>query len=102
MVSEAYVLINTEVGKEENVLKDVRSKKFVKEAYRTDRIYDIIARVSGKSLEDVTKGISGTEGIRSISGVMSTNTMVSEQGWKKDKSGKFRLKEYDISRLEKR
>lgn len=98
MHSEAYVLIITAVGEEDNVLREVRKKDGVKEAYRTDRIYDIIARVSVESTEpgiteeEITERLKRKieakyNGIRSVDGIVSTLTMASIEGWKKNKDG---------------
>lgn len=42
---QAFVLINSEIGAEEEVLNTLRSMESVKEAYIVYGVYDIIARV---------------------------------------------------------
>jgi DNA-binding Lrp family transcriptional regulator len=74
LTAGAYVLINTEVGTEDQVLKMVRKVEHVKEAYTVYGVYDLIIRVESESMESLKAII--TEKIRKIELVRSTLTMI--------------------------
>lgn len=71
---EALVLINTDVGAEEEVLNQVRSISGVKEAYLVYGVYDLYTRIIASNIEDL-KNIISTR-IRRLPKVRSTITMV--------------------------
>jgi DNA-binding Lrp family transcriptional regulator len=54
-VREAFVCINASPGSVETVLTKLNACKEVKQAFRVYGPYDIIARVSGESIEDLSK-----------------------------------------------
>ena len=70
----AYVLINAEVGSEEQVLKEIKTIDEVKEAAIVYGVYDIIARLEAGTMSNLKEII--TERIRKISLVRSTLTMI--------------------------
>jgi DNA-binding Lrp family transcriptional regulator len=70
----AFVLVNSEIGAEEQVLETLRKVKEVKEAYMVYGVYDIVARVEADEM-DVLKTIILTE-IRGLESVRSTLTMI--------------------------
>lgn len=47
----AYVLLNTEIGAEVDVLKTLRKIEGVQEAFNLVGIYDIIARIKADSMD---------------------------------------------------
>lgn len=51
---EAFVCINASPDSVEEVLTELKACKEVKEAFRVHGVYDIIARVSRESLEDLS------------------------------------------------
>jgi len=69
-----YVLINVELGFEEQVLKEVRSVPNVKECHRLYGIYDMIAKVEADSLDALKEIV--TWKIRRLEGVRSTVTTI--------------------------
>ncbi|MCI4435794.1 MAG: Lrp/AsnC ligand binding domain-containing protein [Ignisphaera sp.] len=71
---KAIVLINTEVGAEEEVLNEVKNIENVKDAYMVYGIYDIVAEVEADSVEKLRKAISET--LRKIPKVRSTITLI--------------------------
>jgi DNA-binding Lrp family transcriptional regulator len=76
-MSLSYVLINVEVGSEEEVLREVRKVANVKECHRLYGIYDMVAKVEADSLDTLKQVI--TWKIRKIPGVRSTvSTIVIE------------------------
>ncbi|MHA2362741.1 MAG: Lrp/AsnC family transcriptional regulator [Candidatus Hodarchaeales archaeon] len=74
MTAGAYVLINAEVGTEDQVLGQVQDVENVKEAYIVYGVYDLIVRVEAENMA-LLKDII-TEKIRKIELVRSTLTMI--------------------------
>jgi DNA-binding Lrp family transcriptional regulator len=74
MLPVAYVLINSEIGAEEEVLKELKKIKSVKEAYVVYGVYDIIAKVEAESMDKLKEII--TWNIRRLEKVRSTLTMM--------------------------
>ncbi len=74
----AFVLINADLGAEEELLKSLRSLEFVKDVYVVYGVYDIIARVEADTMEKVKETI--TWKIRSLDRVRSTLTMIVVEG----------------------
>jgi DNA-binding Lrp family transcriptional regulator len=70
-MATAYVCISTEPGQEDDVLKEVKKLKFVKEAYQVFGNCDILAKVYAKRNDIMDKRISG---IRKLDGIESTVT----------------------------
>jgi DNA-binding Lrp family transcriptional regulator len=54
----AYVLLNTEIGEEREVLTTIRKTEGVQEAFNLMGIYDIIARVKADSMDGLKKIIN--------------------------------------------
>lgn len=77
---EAIVLINTDIGAEEDVLKELGNIEGVLEAYIVYGVYDIVAKVTAPSTEALKEIISSK--IRKIDKVRSTLTMVVVVGTK--------------------
>ena len=69
----AFVLINTELGKEKDILKEIRKIENVKEAHCIYGVYDIIAKVELESNEKLKEMVAFK--IRRLSDVRSTLTM---------------------------
>jgi Transcriptional regulators len=70
----AFVLINTEIGSEEEVLKQLQSMPAVKEAYVVYGVYDIVAKVEAENMEKLKEIVSWN--IRRLEKVRSTLTML--------------------------
>ena len=70
----AFVLINTEIGSESDVLKELKNVEGVEEATALYGVYDIVARVKADIL-DKLKEIA-TWRIRQLDKVRSTLTMI--------------------------
>jgi len=77
-VAKAFVLINTEAGMEQEVVKKLKTMKNVKEAYTVYGVYDAIAFVEAEKMDDL-KNIVSYE-LRKINGVRSTVTMMVAEG----------------------
>ena len=73
-MSNAFVLLNTELGSEENIIRDLRNLEEVKEVTRVYGVYDIIAKVESDTMDKVKEII--TWKLRKLNGVKSTLTMI--------------------------
>ena len=74
----AFVLINSELGKEEELLKELRSIENVKETHFVYGVYDVIVKVEAESMEKLKDLI--TFKIRRLNDVRSTLTMTVTEG----------------------
>jgi DNA-binding Lrp family transcriptional regulator len=70
----AFVLINTEIGSESDVLKDLRHVEGVEEASAVYGVYDIVARVRAETMDKLKEIV--TWRIRRLDKVRSTLTMI--------------------------
>ena len=73
-MATAFVLINAEIGAENDVLKDLKSIPEIKEAHMVYGVYDIIARVTTDTMQELKDTISWK--IRRLDKVRSTLTMI--------------------------
>ena len=74
----AFVLINTEMGSETEVLESLKKMGNVKEAYLVYGVYDIVARVEAENMDQLKEII--TWKMRRLNKVRSTLTMMAVQG----------------------
>jgi len=70
----AFVLINTEIGSEANVLGTLKKVEGVDEAFAVYGVYDIIARVKADTMDKLKEIV--TWRIRRLDKVRSTLTMI--------------------------
>jgi len=70
----AFVLINAEVGSEDEVVKELRRVEHVKEAYLVYGVYDIIAKVEAETMDKLKEVIASK--VRRVNKVSSTLTMM--------------------------
>ena len=70
----AFVLINTEIGAEEEVMNELRKIPNVKEAYVVYGVYDIVAKVEADSMDKLKEIVSWR--VRRLDKVRSTLTML--------------------------
>jgi DNA-binding Lrp family transcriptional regulator len=70
----AFVLINSEIGSESEVLQKLHEQKSVKEAYIVYGVYDIIAKIEADTMDKLKEQI--TWSIRRLDKVRSTLTMI--------------------------
>ena len=75
----AYVLVQSTIGHEMEVLRELLKIQFVKEAKGTFGYYDILVKIEGDSEKEVEKII--TKKIRKVQNVNTTTTLsvISEQ-----------------------
>ena len=70
----AFVLVNAELGTEEDVIREIRKLSDVKEAHLVYGMYDIMAKVEGPSVEKVKETVNTK--IRKMDKIRSTLTMI--------------------------
>ncbi|MDK6027819.1 Lrp/AsnC ligand binding domain-containing protein [Ignisphaera sp. 4213-co] len=71
---EALILINTDVGAEDEVLAEIKNVEGVKEAFIVYGIYDLYAKIEADTIEKLKDIVSSK--IRKIPKVRSTITMI--------------------------
>ena len=74
VVAQAFVLVNAEVGSEDEVIQELRKISFVKESYVVYGAYDIVAKVEADSMNKLKDVVNGK--IRRLEKVRSTLTMI--------------------------
>lgn len=74
----AYVLINTEIGFEDEVLRQLKKTTHVTEAYVVYGVYDVVAKVEADTMDKLKDTI--TSNIRRFDKVRSTLTMIMVEG----------------------
>ena len=70
----AFVLINAEVGSEEQVVKKLRETDNVKEAHLVYGVYDLIAKVEAEAMDKLKDVIA--QKVRRVTGIRSTLTLL--------------------------
>lgn len=70
----AYVLINTEIGSESEVLEALEKIKNVKEAHAVYGVYDIVAKIEAESMDKLKEIV--TWKVRRLNKVRSSLTMI--------------------------
>ena len=78
-MNSAYVLVQSTIGHEMEVLSDLLKIQFVKEAKGTFGYYDILVKIEADSEKEIEKII--TKKIRKVKNVKTTTTLsvISEQ-----------------------
>ena len=71
---KAYVLMNTELAKEEEVVKELMKIEGVREAYALYGIYDVIAEVEAETMEKIREIVLTR--IRRLESVRTTITLI--------------------------
>ena len=79
-MATAFVLINTELGSEKEVLDELRKIDAVEESYRVYGVYDIIAKVSADTMDNLKEIV--TWKVRLINKLRTTLTMILIEGEK--------------------
>ena len=73
-MATAYVLINVEIGSEEEILRNLEPISEVKEAHLVYGVYDIIAIIETETMQELKDTVSWK--IRRLDKVRSTLTMI--------------------------
>lgn len=74
----AFVLINAEIGSEDEVVGELRKLANVKESYVVYGVYDMVAKVEADSMDKLKEIV--TWKIRRLEKVRSTLTMIVVEG----------------------
>ena len=77
-MSKAFILINCELGSEEQIISELKTFADIKEVHGTFGAYDIIVKVSSESVEKIRETI--TWKIRKIEKIRSTLTLTKIEG----------------------
>jgi len=80
LIPTAFVLINTELGTEMNVLEDVKKVNGIEEAFAVYGTYDIVVRVKADTMDRLKETISSH--IRKVNNVRATLTLMSSEDTK--------------------
>ena len=77
-MAEAYILINCEIGSEEEVITALKNIDSIKEVHGTFGAYDILAKIESPQVEDLRETI--TWKIRKIDKIRSPLTLMGIEG----------------------
>ena len=77
-MAEAYILINCEIGSEEQGITALKTVDGIKEVHGTFGAYDILAKIESAQVEDLRETI--TWKIRKIDKIRSTLTLMGIEG----------------------
>ncbi len=76
-MASAYVLINTEIGGEEDVITQLKDMPEVEEVSVVYGVYDIVAKITSETMELLKENI--TTKVRHLNRVRSTMTMIAAE-----------------------
>ena len=85
MMPTAIILINTEVGADEEIFEKLKNIPEVKQVYMVYGLYDIVAIVESEDLNKLRDIVYNR--VRSMPKVKSTLTMIVVKGLSKNKLG---------------
>ena len=71
---QAFMLINSEMGVEDELLKELKRMENVREAYSVCGVYDIVVKVEADTMEELKE--VATSKTRRLDKVRSTLTMI--------------------------
>jgi DNA-binding Lrp family transcriptional regulator len=77
----AFVLVNTEIGAENEVMKTIKKVEGVEEAYAVYGVYDVVAKIEADSMDKLKEIV--TWHVRRLDKVRSTLTMIVVEEQKK-------------------
>lgn len=69
-----FVLVKTEPGSLDRILKEMKDRKGVKEAFAVTGAYDILVKVEGDYITDALSVV--VKELRKLKGVVSTETLI--------------------------
>ncbi len=73
-MASAFILINAEIGAEEEVREQLLSMKEVRECYVVYGVYDLVAKIESDTMDKLKEAV--THNLRSLEKVRSTMTMI--------------------------
>ena len=77
-MAKAYVLINCDLGSEDDMIRDIKKLEYVKDVTGTFGAYDIVARIEADTQEQLREVI--TWKIRKKQKIRSTLTLMEVEG----------------------
>jgi len=77
-MAKAYVLINCDLGSEDDMIRDIKKLEYVKDVTGTFGAYDIVARIEADTQEQLREAI--TWKIRQKKKIRSTLTLMEVEG----------------------
>ena len=77
-MAKAYVLINCDLGSEDDIIRNIRKLEYVKDVTGTFGAYDIVARIEADTQEQLRESI--TWKIRKKKKIRSTLTLMEVEG----------------------
>ena len=78
VMAKAYVLINCDLGSEDDMIRDIKKLEYVKDVTGTFGAYDIVARIEADTREQLREAI--TWKIRKKQKIRSTLTLMEVEG----------------------
>jgi hypothetical protein len=72
----AFVFLNCDIGTRPAIVGEINSISGVSEAVQVSGVYDIVAKVSEESREDIAKSVKK---IRAIDNIISSLTMITSE-----------------------
>ena len=78
VMAKAYVLINCDLGSEDDMIRDIKKLEYVKDVTGTFGAYDIVARIEADTQEQLREAI--TWKIRKMNKIRSTLTLMEVEG----------------------
>ena len=78
IMAKAYVLINCDLGSEDDMIRDIKKLEYVKDVTGTFGAYDIVARIEADTTEQLREAI--TWKIRKKKKIRSTLTLMEVEG----------------------
>ena len=73
-MNTAFILINTNMGSESEVTKELQKFKEVKEVFGVYGVYDMIVRLEAETMDELKEAISNK--VRRLKNVRATLTMI--------------------------
>jgi DNA-binding Lrp family transcriptional regulator len=73
-VQIAYVLVNSDLGKEQELVREIKTIEGVEEVYFVYGLYDLVVKVAGETMQEVKDAI--TWKIRRLENIRSTITLL--------------------------
>ncbi|MDE1829466.1 MAG: Lrp/AsnC ligand binding domain-containing protein [Thaumarchaeota archaeon] len=70
----AFILMNAELGKENQIVSEIKKIANVKEVYPVYGVYDVLMVIESDSMENLRETI--TSKVRKLDGIKSTLTMI--------------------------
>ncbi len=74
LMHSAFVLMNAELGKEAQIVNELKKVPHVKEVYPVYGVYDVLMVIESDSMEALRETI--TAKVRKLDGIKSTLTMI--------------------------